>query len=94
METLKGCVGETAQRESQVECEMKSMGAAAERGTDLLLILKDRLKTILADTPPAPTCEKEGVPNLVPLAHDIRLFRQKVEANNQIVEDILERLEL
>ena len=94
METLKCCVEGTPQRQLQVDTEMKMMDAAVSRGKELLFALKDRLKPVLNEIPPAPTCEEQGVPNLVPLAHEIMNFRQKVEANNQIVEDILERLEL
>lgn len=86
-----GCVA--PQGEAQVRRELTLIASSCERLSATIGALEDRLCTVLRSEPPRPLGEQE-VSASVPLATELRVTQDSVQASIFHIEDIMERLEL
>ena len=91
---MLGKAGQAAKRQTQVAERMSILGSTLSSVEDSARELADRLVMILRDPVPVCASDQKDEEGIVPLASDLRSFHSRCAGTNEILIDILQRLEI
>lgn len=90
----EGNCAKIPEKEPQVVEQKEKLNRELNALESLIGDLNERLLKVLVEPEPLPPSDDRVENQIVPFAHEIRVQRKRVSTSNELIRDILNRIEL